>query len=267
MRGGLEPCAPAPLQRSPPRDSPLRGTPWEVEESDPDRPPCQAGGTDLPAGNIPSLASLRGRERHSPDRALPAALCPSLAQRLRVAEGVRARTVPRARAITVPARVQSLPRARAIPIPARVQPLPRPAAGPVSCGGSAGDETGSERNMPEISASNAVGSCAGAVPSTGQGDTHSCAGAAASTAGGGLVSCGGSTGDSSGSRTTMRPPHFRQRIRAPFSPLSSATSRRKWAPQSPHVMSINDNACTSTASSPSGLQFAGSPSRRKYRRW
>ena len=114
-----------------------------------------------------------------------------------------------------------------------------------------------------MSVSKAVGSCAGADGSTGQGDPGSCAGAAASTAGGGMVSCGGCAGpmsrlgttrrtpatggpvDSSGSRTTMRPPHFRQRMRAAFASFSSALSSRKRAPQSPHVMSINDNACPS----------------------
>ena len=56
---------------------------------------------------------------------------------------------------------------------------------------------------------------------------------------------GRGTGDSSWSRTTMRPPHFRQRMRAAFASFSSALSSRKRAPQSPHVMSINDKACSS----------------------
>ncbi len=235
----MELCAGIPLRPSPPGDFPLRGTPREVEESDPDRPPCRAKRTDLPAGNIPSRAMADSGS------------------------------------------------GSILPLSGR------------TAFSSGGGRMGSDVTTPEMSASMAVGSWAGAAPSTGQGDIHSCAGAAGSTVEGGPVSCGGctgaetgserntpeisaskavgsfgeasltgaGTGDSSGTLTTMCPPHFRQRIRAPFSPLSSATSRRKWAPQSPHVMSINDNACTPTASSQSGLQFAGSPSRRKYRQW
>ena len=43
---------------------------------------------------------------------------------------------------------------------------------------------------PEMSGTEAVGSCAGAAGSAGQGDTRSCAGAAGSTGKGGIVSCG-----------------------------------------------------------------------------
>jgi phage-related baseplate assembly protein len=51
----------------------------------------------------------------------------------------------------------------------------------------------------------------------------------------------------------MSPPHFRQRMRAALESFSSAGSRWKRAPQSPHVTIIDDNACSSGNGRPVAL--------------